>query len=68
MLIKHRTVDCFFVLCGNAAILSFIFILTKYQTKGNYSTPQLTRSLKGNEKLLELAEFRVIGVEFNFPG
>ena len=37
MVIKHGTADCgFFVLCWNAAILSFYFILTKFQIKGNY--------------------------------
>ena len=36
MVIKHGTVDCFFVLCWNAAILSFLFILVKFQVKGNY--------------------------------
>ena len=36
MVIKHGTADCFFVLCWNAAILSFHFILTKFQIKGNY--------------------------------
>ena len=33
---KHGIGDCFFVLCWNAAILSFLFILTKFQIKGNY--------------------------------
>ena len=36
MVIKHGTVDCVFVLCWNAAILSFLFILMKFQVKGNY--------------------------------
>ena len=36
MVIRHETGDCFFVLCWNAAILSFLFILTKFQIKGNY--------------------------------
>ena len=36
MVIKHRTVDSFFVLCRNAAILSFLFVLTKFQIKENY--------------------------------
>jgi len=29
----------------------------------NYSRTPVTRTLKGNEKLLELAGFRVIGVD-----
>ena len=32
--IKHGTGDCFFVLCWNATILLFLFILTKFQIKG----------------------------------
>ena len=36
MVIKHGTGDYFFVLCWNATILSFHFILTKPQIKGNY--------------------------------
>ena len=36
MVIKHETGDYFFVLCWNATILSFNFILTKPQIKGNY--------------------------------
>ena len=37
MVIKHGTGDYFFVLCWNATILSFPFILTKPQIKGNFS-------------------------------
>ena len=33
MVIIHGTVDCFFLLCRNAAILSFLFSLTKFQTR-----------------------------------
>ena len=36
MVIKHGTCNYFFVLCWNATILSFHFILTKTQIKGNY--------------------------------
>ena len=35
MVMIHGTVDCCFVLCRTAVILSFLFILTKFQTKGN---------------------------------
>ena len=33
MVIKHGTGDCVFVLCWSAVILSFLFILTKFQIK-----------------------------------
>ena len=36
MVIKHGTGDYFFVLCWNATIMSFHFILTKPKIKGNY--------------------------------
>ena len=52
MVIKHGTVDCFFVLCWNAAILSFLFILTKFQTKGNYCSCRVTVSFQSRSSLV----------------
>ena len=44
--------------------VNFCFsVLKKYASQTNYSRTPLTRTLKGNKNLFELAGFRVIGVD-----